>query len=77
MVWLALAVSLVSLTLSLWTILRCCRSAPSHIEIAPKVVQAGAPPTQDAAWQRFEVHHRPAFERALAEQRKRVAEVRD
>lgn len=76
MVWIALALSLVSLALSVWAVLRRDASRTSHIEIAPKVVQAEPTPTHDAAWQRFEVHHRPAFERALAEQRKRTAEVR-
>ncbi len=75
MVWLALGLSLVSLTLSLWAVLRCCRSAPSHIEIAPKVVQAEKVATHDEAWQRFEVHHRAAFERALAERQKRAQQV--
>lgn len=76
MVWCALALSLVSLALSVWTVLRREPSRTSHIEIAPKVVQSEAAPTHDAAWQRFEVHHRHAFERALAEQRKRKQEVR-
>lgn len=74
MVWIALAVSLVSLALSVWTLLR-RESRSSHIEIAPKVVQAEKVATHDEAWQRFEVHHRAAFERALAERQKRAQQV--
>jgi hypothetical protein len=75
MVWIALALSIVSLALSVWTLLRREPSRTSHIEIAPEVVQAKQV-AHDAAWQRFEVHHRPAFERAFAERAKRTQQVK-
>ena len=74
MVWLALALSLASLALSVWALLRREPPRTSHIEIAPEVVQAKKV-AHDAAWQRFEVHHRAAFERALAERAKRKQQV--
>jgi hypothetical protein len=74
MVWLSLILSVASLALSVWAVLR-CGLRTSHIEKAPEVVQAESVAPHDEAWQRFEVHHRAAFERAVEERRKRARKV--